>query len=291
MSTCADPDTRSIACFEETSEFDPTHRKYAAYRILNLAAVDRGRLIVERFAERARIDGAWALDVGTGSGGIAIAPAEAGASVDAIEPDPVRFRWATERVAGHCVPVRLGSSAGESLPFDAATFDIVILDSVIEHVENRRKVIRELARVLRPGGNAYLVSPNKLSVFNILRDPHYAMFGVVLLPRWLGKFYVVRVRGVDRGYWVNVTPTKRWLLRNLTLGRLEVEQVVQDGFEKLALPGAPFRGPRPVRLVARAAVWLGLASTLQSLAMAQYPAFILLARKEGPASGRWPDTK
>lgn len=280
LSTPADPDAQFIACFDETSEFDPTHPKYASYRSFNLSAVDRGRLIVKRLAKKARIDGAQALDIGAGSGGIAIALAEAGASVDAVEPDPVRFRWATERIAGHGVPVRLSSSSGESLPFDAATFDLVILDSVIEHVENPRRVIREVARVLRPGGIAYLVSPNKLSAFNILRDPHYEMFGVVLLPHLLGKLYVERVRRVDRGYWVYLIPTKRWLVSNLAREGLRAEQMVPDSFEKLTAPGAPFRGPRPVRLVARAAVRLGMASILQKVALAQYPTFIFLGEKD-----------
>ena len=51
-----------------------------------------------------------------------------------------------------------------------------------------------------------MVSPNKSSLINILRDPHYQMVGVVLDRLWLGQFYVERIRRIQRGYWVNVIP-------------------------------------------------------------------------------------
>jgi len=40
----------------------------------------------------------------------------------------------------------------ESLPFDAGTFDVAIMDAVLEHVPNVEKSFVEVARVLRPGG-------------------------------------------------------------------------------------------------------------------------------------------
>jgi SAM-dependent methyltransferase len=44
----------------------------------------------------------------------------------------------------------LGSA--ESLPFDACTFDVAIMDAVLEHVPNVEKSFSEVGRVLRPGG-------------------------------------------------------------------------------------------------------------------------------------------
>jgi SAM-dependent methyltransferase len=44
----------------------------------------------------------------------------------------------------------LGSA--ESLPFAADTFDIAIMDAVLEHVPNVEKSFSEVGRVLRPGG-------------------------------------------------------------------------------------------------------------------------------------------
>lgn len=46
-----------------------------------------------------------------------------------------------------------------ALPFDADTFDEVLLDNVIEHSPDTTGVLRELHRVLRPGGVAYIYVP------------------------------------------------------------------------------------------------------------------------------------
>ena len=44
---------------------------------------------------------------------------------------------------------------GESLPFEDASFDIVLSDNVIDHAERPAAILREIVRVLRPGGTLY----------------------------------------------------------------------------------------------------------------------------------------
>jgi len=46
------------------------------------------------------------------------------------------------------------------LPYDDASFDVVLLVEVIEHLENHRIALGELARILRPGGVLILTTPN-----------------------------------------------------------------------------------------------------------------------------------
>ena len=58
------------------------------------------------------------------------------------------------------IPVRNGVNLLEGLPFEDETFDAVIAMEVIEHIENHRKAIAEMARVLRPGGRMILTFPN-----------------------------------------------------------------------------------------------------------------------------------
>jgi len=58
------------------------------------------------------------------------------------------------------IPITNGVSLLEGLPFDGEAFDTVIAMEVIEHIENHRKAIAEMARVLRPGGRAILTFPN-----------------------------------------------------------------------------------------------------------------------------------
>jgi len=46
------------------------------------------------------------------------------------------------------------------LPIKNESFDAVILAEVIEHLYDAQKVLREVNRVLRCGGNLYLTTPN-----------------------------------------------------------------------------------------------------------------------------------
>ena len=50
-----------------------------------------------------------------------------------------------------------------SLPFDADTFDLVFCLEVLEHVGDDRAAVREIARVLKPGGRFVVSVPNRLA--------------------------------------------------------------------------------------------------------------------------------
>lgn len=48
--------------------------------------------------------------------------------------------------------IHIRSGAGESIPFDDNTFDIVFCSNVLDHTENPQKVVAEISRVLTPRG-------------------------------------------------------------------------------------------------------------------------------------------
>jgi ubiquinone/menaquinone biosynthesis C-methylase UbiE len=58
-----------------------------------------------------------------------------------------------------------------ALPFDDATFDVVVAITVLYHVDDDRSAVRELARVLRPGGVTLHIEPSMPS----LRRAHDAV--------------------------------------------------------------------------------------------------------------------
>lgn len=53
------------------------------------------------------------------------------------------------------------NAAGENLPFTIETFDLILSHEVLEHVQDDRAAVSEMARVLRPGGRMVIFVPNR----------------------------------------------------------------------------------------------------------------------------------
>jgi SAM-dependent methyltransferase len=47
------------------------------------------------------------------------------------------------------------AASGSDLPFENGRFDVVLCDNVVDHASDPRKIVEEIARVLRPGGLLY----------------------------------------------------------------------------------------------------------------------------------------
>ncbi len=54
------------------------------------------------------------------------------------------------------------------LPLDDASVDAAVAVEVVEHVENPRALVREMARIVKPGGVVLLTTPNQLSLLSLL---------------------------------------------------------------------------------------------------------------------------
>ncbi len=93
-------------------------------------------------------EGAQLLDFGGGDGRWALPMAEARAArVTVVDIDVAALR----RVRPHPL-LRTVLLDGRTLPFSADTFDFVFVNHVIHHVQDLPPILRELRRVVRPGG-------------------------------------------------------------------------------------------------------------------------------------------
>jgi SAM-dependent methyltransferase len=195
-----------------------------------LSEYERGLSLLELLRSRIagiELNALRVLDVGCGDAGVLIAFAEAGAEAHGIEPFEPSVVRGRVRAEEHGVRLELQGGVGETLPFPDESFDLVLLDNVLEHVQERERTLNEIHRVLRPGGILYLVTPKPFALHSLVSDPHYALAGLVLMPRPLQKWYFERVRGGGEGrYGVGWIPTRRWVLARLR----------ERGFEMLAPP-------------------------------------------------------
>ena len=86
------------------------------------------------------------LDVGCGDGQLSVRVAASGAVVQGVDASPAMV--AAARALG--VAAELGSA--EALPFEDASFDAVFSNAALHWVSDQEGMMREVRRVLRPGG-------------------------------------------------------------------------------------------------------------------------------------------
>ena len=93
------------------------------------------------------------LDVGTGSGLVAIMAAQQGARAIGVDPTPALLAKAKENAAlAGCGEIQWHEGAAELLPFADGSFDVVVSNGVIDLIPDKDAVFSELYRVLVAGG-------------------------------------------------------------------------------------------------------------------------------------------
>lgn len=124
------------------------------------------------------------IDVACGPGIVVEALAPHAGEVVACDITPAML----ERAAARCAKagltnVRCVQGPAEALPFADASFDVVVTRAALHHFPNPGAAVREMARVLRPGGRAVILDSTSSenaeesalhNALEILRDPSHA---------------------------------------------------------------------------------------------------------------------
>lgn len=121
----------------------------------------------ERVAEKA------VLDCGMGEGyGPALLAERAGCVVGMDRArEAVTYARSKYGCAGN---LRFAAGDASSLPFKSASFDVLCCFQVLEHLEDAPGFLFEASRVLRPGGELILTTPNRLQA-GTGPNPHHVL--------------------------------------------------------------------------------------------------------------------
>jgi len=100
--------------------------------------------------------GGQILDLGCGSGLVAerLQDVEVGYVGLDLPSHQVTFAAASFRGRPMTLETQWVQGSGELLPFSDASFDVVVMTEVIEHLLQPERAVWEVARVLKPGGSA-----------------------------------------------------------------------------------------------------------------------------------------
>jgi SAM-dependent methyltransferase len=136
--------------------------------------VERRRLFAALIRETGIPADAAVVDIGTGTGANLRLLRQMGfANVIGIDPSTDAARWCAEKGLG---PVSRGDI--RALPLADKSVDLVLATDVVEHVDEDRKALSEIRRVLRPGGVALITVPAFPSLWGLQdeRSHHYRRY-------------------------------------------------------------------------------------------------------------------
>ncbi|MFQ5771347.1 MAG: class I SAM-dependent methyltransferase [bacterium] len=171
-------------------ESHPNYRLWCNYAKFARA---RGEFVADILTSIKLIANLKVLDIGCGEGGTALALAHRGANVVALDFNPKRVQKLKQKVVHYNKHIAVVEGHVEDLRYPNASFDWVILQDVLEHLPNPDRAIKEIRRVLKPGGLVYISTPNRWSPFNFICDPHWNLPFVAILSRKAVNIFITKI--------------------------------------------------------------------------------------------------
>jgi 2-polyprenyl-3-methyl-5-hydroxy-6-metoxy-1,4-benzoquinol methylase len=201
----------------------------------------RGQPLVEILDQQGGLDSLARLrllDLGCGFGALSAFFAARGATVIGVDAKEDRLEVGRKVAAEHSLDVQFQEGRMQHLDLTDETFDVVVENNSLCYVvprEDRRAVLSESLRVLRPGGHLVIRNPNRWST----RDQFTGLPLIQLLPP-RQAVAVARRLGRDRS------------LVRLTSGPEAIRELRRAGFERVRNVSPPEHSwPSFMRPVAR----------------------------------------
>ncbi len=163
--------------------------------------------------------GKTVLEIGSGVGLDTYTMARHGLQVTAVDLTDVGVATARQRFLRHQMPANFLATDACHLPFPQDSFDYVYSFGVLHHVADTEKSIREVHRVLKPGGEARIMLYHRHSLNEIV----HRMLGVPFEEK-------DELCPVVRRFTVNEV---RELFRDFSKVKIQVEYLYGEGYGKL----------------------------------------------------------
>jgi len=126
---------------------------------------------LDRFVPFASLRGAQVLEVGLGYGSVSQRLAEHGAHLTALDIAAGPVAGVAHRLRRLSLPGGAVQGSILAAPFPDASFDYVVSIGCLHHTGDLPRAVAEIARLLRPGGRATLMSYNATSYWRWWSDP------------------------------------------------------------------------------------------------------------------------
>jgi len=138
---------------------------YARWRATPLGAITEGLETRVVFDMAGPLNGKRVLDIGTGDGQYALEAARRGGQIVALDRNQSMLDAARLRARALDLPLQLHRGDATLLPFPDGSFDVVLAVTVLCLVPDAAQAVREMARVLRPGGRLVLADLGRFNLW------------------------------------------------------------------------------------------------------------------------------
>ena len=157
--------------------FDSLALEYVRERDRQFSFISQKHIVIEMLGgAQGRL-----LEVGCGPAVMAPDLLSLGFEVQGIDVSGEMIRRARQRMTGHLCVQRCSFSVGdvERLQFASDHFDAVVAMGVLEYLPTYKVALREISRVLKPGGIAVFTVPNRASAYHLARSAYDAARALV----------------------------------------------------------------------------------------------------------------
>jgi ubiquinone/menaquinone biosynthesis C-methylase UbiE len=178
---------------------------------------EKHRFDLIKFINGGQCDKLKILDMAAGCGSFLIQGLKQGYDIEGVEPE----EWKLSLIKGKCSVNsydrtwinRIKKGVGEQLPYKDDHFDVFDSWQTFEHVQDPKKCLEELYRVLKFDGCGIVRAPSYMSFY----EGHYQIFWFPMMSEILAKWYL-RLRRRPLGGLNTFTPINTRTIEKLAEG-------------------------------------------------------------------------